>query len=244
MIGLAEFARMIKDVHLGGIITGCYVTVEDSQAYVIAMDNTQAVVVETTAEFEHEDCSLGIEDLSLFDKYLNTIKDEEVSIKVTEENLVINPKQGAKVTYLLYDVDFIQSFDEEWGTDVINTEIEGGEYGEPLPVKQENVEDFLQMMGLFGHSSVFINVDKRGVVHLHGGKESDHQFDIVIGKIKGVEPFSLKVFGKNLASVLNRVDFSKSPLLYLAEKSSIIIKTETTSWMLRPVELEIDDTTN
>jgi hypothetical protein len=242
MSKLTAFSKMIGDVHLNGLITNCLIKIEDNVAKVTAMDHTEAVLVITSAPLEYEDCEIGVEDLAQFSKILKVVEGKNTTITINKDStaMVIKPEGGAKVTYLLYDADFIQSYNEEWGDSIISDEIEESGQDSPIPLDSKSVADFIEIMNVVPHDSVYINVDKRGQIHLHGGKESDNQFDLVIGKSKEIGMFSLKVYGKNLVSVLNRVDFTQEPMLYLAQDSSIIITTKTSNWLLKPLELDID----
>lgn len=236
MAPINDFARALNDVYLGNIIDECVVTFEDGKAYIKAMDLTSSLFVQTSADIEHDDGQVGIADLTLFVKYLNMIKDIDVTIKQDDNKFIIKPTKGAIVRYLLAEVDLIPSYKEEWPDDLFEDEITN--YGKSMTLKQENVSEFVSIMNLFNPNSVYFKVDKKGKVTLHGGQETENQFDVYLGKIKGVDHCSIKVYGKLLTPILNAVDYGADPQLYLCNGAPIIVMTEKTNWMLNPTNDE------
>ena len=236
MAPINDFARALNDVYLGNIIDECVVTFEDGKAYITAMDLTSSLLVQTSADIEHDDGQVGIANLTLFVRYLNMIKDIDVTLKQQDNKFIIKPKSGGTVRYLLAEVDLIPSYKEEWPDDMFEEELK--EYAKSMTLKQDSVSEFLSIMNLFNPNSVYFEVDKKGKVTLHGGQETENQFDVSLGKIKGVDPCSVKVYGKLLAPILSAVDYGADPQLFLLQGSPVIVTTEKTNLMLNPTEDE------
>ncbi len=236
MANVNDLARALSDVHLNNLIEECVVTFDDGKAYIKAMDLTSSLFVQTSAEIDHEDGQCGIANLALFGKYLNLIKDIDVTIKQKENILTVKPAKGSTVKYLLAEVDLIPSYNDEWDDNILEEELE--KFTGKMSLTQESVSDFLQVMGLFAPNSVYFEVSKKGLVTLHGGRETEHQFEVKLGKIKDVDPCTVKVYGKHLTPILSALDFKDDTELFLTEGEAIIISTTQTSWMLQPTSDE------
>lgn len=239
MSNINRLVPMLEGVFLGGIIEECILTVKDNEAHIRAMDMTQAVYVQGVCPFEHDDDKMGLGSLSLFIKYLRSYASSEMAFTRTDNVLTVKPESGGTLKYLLSDTDLVPTYDEAWDedpTDPIDAMIDGQE--NKLELTETSVKEFLKLMGLFKPNSVTINVTKRGMVILHGGNETAHQFDVTLGKIKAPEaPISVKLYGNNITAVLSVVDFSEptfNPVLYLIE-GEVVILTESLAWVLRPL---------
>lgn len=234
--------HVLSDVYLGNLIEECVVIIEDNVAYITAMDMSSSLFVHTKGEVEFKDDTIGISNLGLFIKYLNSLKDMEVKFKRKDNKLTVKPKAGATVNYILADVDLVPTYDEAWQEegDVIANEVEGFKKGSALKLTQEPIDEFLRVMSMFSPNSVSINIDTKGNVFLHGGsQDNEHQFDVKVGKLKGAEACSIKVFGKHLAPVLFAIDYNANPTLYIEEGiASVIVGTDSASWMLQSVAEE------
>ncbi len=233
MSSINGLAKALNDVHLGGLIDDCVVTFEDDKAYIRAMDLTSSLFVETSAEVEHEEGQIGISNLSLFVKYLNTIKDLDVTIKHKENRMSIKPKDGGTVNYMLSEVDLIPSFDDEWEDTMFEDEI--ALHGNPMALKQVRVSDFLSIIGLFQPNSIYFKVSEKGIVSVHGGAETEHQFDVTLGRVKEPTACEVKVYGKHLTPILAGLNYEEEPQLYLTEGESIVISTTSSNWILEPI---------
>jgi len=234
MATVNALAKALNDVHLSNTIEECVITIEDNVASILAIDITESCFVSTSAEFEHEDTQFGIGNLSLFCKYMNTLKDVSVKFKQKDNVLTIKPKNGAVVKYIMADVDLIPSYKDEWEEegDIIKNELD--EYTGSFDLTLEKVSEFMNLMGMFDSSSVSFSVDKKGKITLHGGKETEHQIDVILGS-SDIPESTTFVYNKHLGAVLNSIDFGAEPKLYLSEDEAVIITTNTSSWLLRPV---------
>jgi hypothetical protein len=234
-----DFLRAIKQVSLGNLIEDVRAITKDNVMTIRAMDRTQSIFVDTKADVEIEDSDLGLTVLSVLSKYLNLVKDNDVVITL-DDNYLCFKTDTSEVKYLLTEPDAISSYEEGWGDieDAIELQIEEGGYEEPLQLKQEKISEFITLMGLFAPNVVTIQVGKRGDVILHGGKESDHQFDVNIGKIKATGSFSVKVYGKNFDEILSVLDLNEECFLYIAPEQDVIIKTNQTGWVIKPLDID------
>lgn len=235
MANVNDLARALDNVLLGNLIEECVITFEDDKAYIKAMDLTSSLYIQTVADIEHDDIQIGVGSLPLFVKYLHMISDVDVTIKHKDTRMMIKPKTGGVVNYKLAQVDLIPTFDSDWG-DLIEEALE--EYDSSTKLKQVPISEFLSIMGLFTPNSVYFEVDSKGKVILHGGKETSHMFEVELGKIKGVDPCSLKVYGKHLTPVLSSIDYNEEPRLYLKQDDAVIISTNKSSWILQLIKDE------
>lgn len=239
MSDVKSFLTVLKNVHLNGINEGCVVTFINNTVVLQAMDMTSAIFTYTSCPFEHEDEQLGILDLNLFIKYLSAYADQDISLTKKENKLVIKVKGGGTTRYILSEVSFIPTYDEDWSpTDEIVQEEVASFSTEPISLKKEQVEDVLKLMGLFNPNSLTIGVSKKGAVSITGGKaDTEHTFTAPIGKTDA-DPCDIRVYSKNIISVLNCLDYEKDPEIYIEEGKSIIITNGDTVWILSPLEID------
>ena len=232
-----ELTKALQDVHLGGLLDDCVIIIEDDKAYITAMELSSSLFIQASAEFEFGDDKIGISTLALFTKYLSTLNGEDVKFKRKDNVLTVKPKGGTQVKYVLADYDLIPTYDEEWEESGNVIEAEIAEFGENSKIKltQQAVSEFLKHMNMFSPNSVYINITGKGKVTMHGGgNANENQFDVNLGTIKGADECSIRIYGKHLTAVLNAVDFKNKPFLYVEDgQESIIVDTETTSWLLR-----------
>ncbi len=237
MADVTGFTHALENVYLGGIIKECVIEFDGNVAYISAMDSSSSLFVQASAEIEHEDDTIGIDDLVLFMKYMNMIKETDVTFTHTENRLVIKPKGRGTVKYMLGQVDLIPSFDPDWEQDEIAKETK--KYSDSMELQQDKVKEMIDDIGIFTPNSVVFEIDNKGKLVVHGGPDTSHKFNCPLGKIKGAESYSVKVFSEHLVAVLSAVDFSAKPELFLKEEEALIISTKEASWVLQPVTLNV-----
>ena len=238
MANINDLSHILSNVFLGGIIEGCLLQVEDNNVFIQAMDLTDSVFVQTVAELELKDCELGIGTLSVFTKYLESIKDVDTTLVLKGNRFVIKSKDGVRVSYLLTEPDFIASYDDEWKEigDLVEEELKN--FDESMVLDKEAIDKFLNVSKHFENNSVTFKVDGKGNVHLNAGPESGHQFDVKIGKIEDVDQCSIKLYSDNVTAVFKAIDYEKEPKMYISSEddSPIVITNTATSWILRPMD--------
>lgn len=242
MIQSDLLSRMLSDVYLNGVIKECVIVIKENVAYVNAIDMTTSIFVQAKTPAELEDGKMGISDINLLIKCLNFMSGAAVKATKHDNRLEMVPKKGSKVNYLLSEVDLIPTYKEELdNVDVIEDELEDGDYLESVPLTETIVSEIVQSIALLGHNSVVLTVNKRGHIAAHSGTESEHQSEVFVGKVENKSPFSIKFYSTHLTNILNRIDFTKEPKLYLSKTSPLIVITESSSWMLQPISGNPED---
>lgn len=238
MASTNELSRSINNTFMNGRVEGCVIKVEDNKAHIMAMDVSAALFVNTVAEIKMSDCELGIGNLNLFTKYLNLLKDVDVDIKLKDERLTITSGKDNKVEYLLSEPDLIPNFDEEWPDSLFADELEN--YENSMKLTQEKISEFLKFFSLFTPNNVAFEVDKKGKVLLKGGADTETKFQVLLGKIKGVEACTIKVYGDNISAVLSSLDYDANPELLLNDSDAFIVKTDHTGWIVSSTSADED----
>ncbi len=241
MISADKLAKMLSDVSLNKIITECVINVKDAVATVYAIDLTSTVFVQTNVPLKDmEDCQLGIGDLDLFVKYMNSLSTSNLTLSVKNNRLVVVPTEGASVRYVLSDQDLIVTFDENFVEqgDVIQAEFDEYDYFDGMALTQKAVDSLLTPVNLFAPNSIIFKVSKKGKVTAHSGKETEHQIDVAMGSTGKGDGCNVKVYTKHMTSVLNAINFEENPHIFFSadEESSIVIQTDSSSWILQPIE--------
>lgn len=226
---------LIDNVHLNGVINEIVMSVEDGVAKVMASDMTQSLFVQSEAATTMEDCKIGMQDISLFAKYLKANKGKEIAITKKDNTLSIKPAGGSLVTYLLSEVELVPTYNSEWDgiPDRVGTlPIEGN-----LVVTVDKVSEFLTMMGLFKPNSVELQVNKNGKTTLHGGNSTTHQFDTTIGVCKEFQQVKMAFFGPQISAIFSAFDFTHTVSIGLVPDDNLmVIKNGHTSWVLSTIQ--------
>ena len=239
MSNISNFLRMLENVHLNGIIEECVVTIQDDIASVMAMELTSSIYTQCSTEFEHEDDTIGLGDLALFIKYLRTCTATEVKMTHKDNTLTVKPKNGAMLKYLLSEPDLVVTYESEWEDEDDKIKMIKTEYEKSLRLDEGKVTEFLNLMRVFSPNSVFINIDKKGSVVIHGGNETEHQFDVTLGKLK-IDPCKIKVYGDHISAVFSALDFDHKPVMCIADEQPVFIESGEASWLLSPLSDETD----
>jgi len=237
MSSITDFVSMLESVHLQGVNEECVVTIADEQASVMAMDMTSSLYVQSSAAFDHEDDQFGVGDLALFIKYLKSYAGVEVEFTRSDNKLKIKPAGGSVTNYLLSEVDLIPTYDSEWEGEDKATECIEEYSGKPTTLRVDRVDEFLKLMGLFSPNSINLTVNKKGAISVHGGNQTEHQFDIELGKSK-CGACDLKVYGPHFVAVLGSLDFEKKPVIYIQDEQPITIVNGGDNWILSPLDSE------
>jgi hypothetical protein len=231
---ISGLKKALSDVSLSGTIKDCVLHIKKKKVAIQAVDLSSSVLAETNAECDLDDCTVGIGNIDLLLKYLRSIS-SEVKVQLNDNVLAFTSDNGSKVHYLLDECDLITSYDDEWPDNIINTLVE--DYKCKIQLKQAPVDEFLSMLKLFGSNTAVISVsDKK--CFLHGGTEIEHQFDVLLGKIKGVKELSNRVYSEYLLAVLSCIDFSQKAYMYLKNDDDIIIINDNAMWSIKLIPLD------
>lgn len=226
-------SRALTSTFLGGIMGECVIKVEDGKANIACMNKSASVFVQASADLTVEDCEFGIGKLSLFLKYINSIKERPVDVKHVDNKLIFKPSVGGTLRYTLTEVDFIPTYDEEWDDDLVQQELENFEGA--LSLQSDLISELSQKTAMFEPNSLRFTVDAKGNVTASGGSESDHNFDLLLGKAKGTPQCSVEVLSKNILAVFSCLEYEVAPQMHLSGEDGIIITNESSSWILQPI---------
>jgi len=231
---ISGLKKALSNVSLNGTIKDCVVHIKKGTVRIQAVDLSSSVLAETSAECGIDDCTIGIGNIDLLLKYLRTVTDD-VKVQLKDNVLVFTSEHGSKVHYLLDECDLITSYDDEWPQDIISTLVK--EYKYKIQLKEAPVSEFLSMLKLFGSNTAVVSVsDKK--CFLHGGTEIEHQFDVLLGKVKGIKELNNKMYSEYLFAVLSNIDFSEKAYMYLKENDDIIIVNGTSMWSIKLLPLD------
>lgn len=239
-----DLGKVLEEVHLSGTIDECVVVVADGVATVLAMDMTSSLFIQSSCPSPIAgDHRLGIGNLALFCRYLNMCKDYEVALTLVDNKLSIKKEKGTVVRYLLSDADLVPTYDSAWedAGNAVEDELSAFDPSNRLELTDEAVSEFLSVMKLFTPNSVLISVGKRGLVSLHGGRETEHEFDCALGSIKAFkgEPFVVRILGSHLTAVFSRLDHTQEPTIWLQAEQSAIVQATRSTWILQPIKDEV-----
>ncbi|RLI66859.1 MAG: hypothetical protein DRO67_00350 [Candidatus Asgardarchaeum californiense] len=243
MIETDKLSAMFTDVSLNKTITECVVNVKDEIATVYALDLTESVFVQTSTDLQGvEDCQFGIGSLDVFVRYLNMIRGSSIKVSIDDSRLIIVPKKGRKLSYLLAEPDLIVTYEDSFleQGDVIQGEFSDYDYGKGIDLKQEEVKDLLGIISLFDPNSISLRVNSKGKLTIHTGNETQHQSDISFGKTSCKE-CEHKLYSEYFASILSIIKFEHNPKMFISneEGSSVIITTDNTGWILQPETVDV-----
>ena len=239
MANITALTTSLGHVYLNGLIQECVIHVKNNKATILAMDLSASLFVQTTAELELDDTTLGVSDLALLYKYSNAIKELPVNIKQKDNRLILNQKKTGILKFLLAEADLIPSYDFEWGLDQTTAEFKKHE-SNGMILSKEGCSKLGIIMSTFDLNSIQINVDSKGKVSACGGLETEHQFTIQLGKVEDVDELSLRVFTKILMPVLATVG-DNDTTMYLKEGEAILITSDVSSWVIHPIADEHDN---
>jgi len=236
MSNIAKLVPLLESVYLGGIIDECVLSVKDGTVSVKAMDMTTSVYVQGSCATDLKDDQMGIGNMSLFIKYLRSYNSSEMEFIHNDNVLTVKPEGGSTLKYLLAETDFVPTYDAEWediSEDPIETAIGNADYS--TLIQESAAQEFLKLMSLFKPNTVTVSVSKRGLITLHGGNSTEHQFDVQVGKVKienSIDP--IKLYGANITAVFSVLDFTSEVTMHLVS-GELLLTTEVASWVLRPI---------
>jgi hypothetical protein len=240
-INVATLRRLLKRVHLGGLIEECILKEGKNGINSIqAIDLTNSLILSVTGKTNFTDFGeLGLSDLGTVCKYLESA-DEDTELKVSENRIIFKNNSGT-FKYLLSQPDLIPTTLDD--KDALNNLVDACTH--EVTLQEEFQKNFSQSITLTKTNSVSIVVDEKNV-RLTGGLESEHQFTLKIGQGKAIKEskketrkFTVPIFGSHLGAVLGVLDWSvreNLPTLMIREGRPIIIKQQKDVWALTVVD--------
>jgi len=229
MADVKDLSNALKNVHLNGMINDCIVFVRDNKFRIQAMDIANSLFVQTKGDIVLDDVDLGIGEINILFNYLNKLTEADVKLTVDDNILIIKPSKGTIVKYLMSETDLVPSYDEEWPENMFKQELEN--YEHKFTLGPDVISSFLTMVQTFATNTIFFETDGKKL-YIHGGRETEHQFFLPIGKAKGAPKMQTQVYSKNLSSIFRVIN--SEAYIYLKENSDVIITSETAGWIIRP----------
>ncbi len=230
-INVAGLILFLRRVYLEGKMkAGCVIELEDGIGSVRAMDIDGSVFVSCVSKIAegfvgHWD--LGIGNLDLMIKFLATVEEDTVKMKLYKNRLILRRPKHGSLRYLLTDVELVPTVVEDSGT--------GKQLVDQcqcsLPLIESVRDDTVKYIGMLGATEVLLSF-KGQKVTLMGGSETDHQYSLMMGKAecpKSVDDFHLRFHGDSLIKVFNILEYGekkKLPVLLFAEDKPIVIQQD------------------
>lgn len=239
---------LLNQVHLGGIINECVLEMKKGKAKVEAVDITATIVFISSAAIGSKKLSgeVGLGNVELFKKFLSTIKEPKLNVKLTENRMMVSRKDGRRtLDYLLSQPALIPTrlrMDED-----DNNGDPGEAFAAMATTKAELsegfVKDFSSYIATLKTKIVTIEVGDTDVVFILGPK-SEHQFRLSLPLVEeSEEEFSLKLNGESLAKILSILEFNEEddPItIGFGDDVPVIIQSDESLWAVSPSE-EVED---
>lgn len=240
---------LLNQVHLGGIINECVLDMEKGRATIEAVDITATIVFISSASIGSKRLSgeFGLGNIELFKRFLSTIKEPKLNVKITENRMMITRKDRRRtLDYLLSQPALIPTRlrlgdDDEDETDP--AEVYSGMVEAKAELSEGFVKDFSSYVATLKTKIVTIEVGENDVIFILGPK-SEHQFRLSLPLAEeSEEEFSLKVNGENLAKIFSILEFNEEDdpvTIGLGDDKPIVIEAEGALWAISPSE-EVED---
>lgn len=236
----SKLSRLLKKVHLGGVISEVVVNLGPNT--IQAVDPTNSIFI-SVSEGSSEDGigKIGIGDptLAMLIKHLDTIKGE-VAIKKEGKRLVVAALGRGEIKYLTVEEEFISSVVVEEG----NIESIVDPCVIFLEITQQTCSDFNSYLSLLNTKSAkFCFNAKTMQVHVESGLESEHQFNIPFGKADFVgephkEDFSVIVYGNHINQIFKNLEFPekvKPQILMGPDHALVVLQDDSNMWACLPL---------
>ena len=235
-----QLLKLIRRINLGGIIGEAIIDFDNSSAQAVDVTNSLFLKVKN-GESLNKIGTVGIGDLALLGKYIDTFKDSDIALKKKDNRIIFSSKGHGQLSYLTTDTDFIATAVNEEDISLLI---------KPCVIKveltKEVCSDISTYFSLVKSKSANIMVNaKTETVSLTGGEKTEHQFEINIGKFSFVgkkkasfESFSMGIYSDHFSSVISVLEWSKeeSPTILMApEHPLIFMQNEENIWALLPV---------
>jgi hypothetical protein len=252
-----NISNMLRQVHLGGAINECLLSVKKGTGIIEAVDITNSLIVLSKAKVMSKDIThdFGLGNIELLTRFLSTLEDDLLVFKHnTDDSLLTIKRQDGRrrLNYLLTEPELIATrlqFDEdEDGGDAENTYDKiMGMVTFTAELSGTIIKDFLSYAGMLKQKDVTIKFDGAEKLTFQLGEADNHQFALIlsnqveyIGKKKQKDTkTSNRVNGEHLAKIFSTISYSEEspPVMYFSSDDSkpIVIKNASTVWALLPI---------
>lgn len=241
-IKTATLNRILKRVHLGGLVEECVLNEEKGGVNSIqAIDLTNSLVLSITGKTEFEDFDeLGLGDVGTLSRYLDSAE-QETDVELSGNRLVFTNKFGS-FKYLLSQPDLIPTAVED--KNIVKALVDNCTH--EVTLQEEFHKNFSQNMALTKTNNASVTIKKGNKVSVSGGLDSEHQFTLNVGKANVIEEtrnneFTIPIYGTHFGAVLNVLDWTvreNLPKLMMSKGKPIVIKQNKDVWCLTIVKGE------
>lgn len=226
-----KLSKLLKRIYLGGLITETVIDFKSSA--VQAIDITNSIYLNCFEDIKANELGeVGIGDLALLCKYLDSIK-EDIDIEKKDNRLILKSNVG-ELKFLTTDPEFIATAinkdnPEKLLEDCILT----------IDLSEDTAKNILSYSSFVKTKAIDFNIAKDGNVELSGGLESEHQFRLPIGKVKSSKKqFSVKTYSQHFFAVIGVLEWEDgfTPQINLAPDHPIVISLDGDNfWALLPL---------
>ena len=240
---------LLKQVHLNGLINECVIALKKGKATVEAVDITTTVVFISNGVSigsKRFTAELGLGNLDLLIKFLSTMQDPKLNVKVLENRMTLSRKDKRRsLEYLLSLPALIPTrlrIDNEDNSDPAEVYLETIEA--KAEISQAFVKDFNTYITSLKTKIITILVKDSDVVFTIGPK-SEHQFKLSLPLIDEAEDaFSVKINGEYFSKIVGTLEFNEDDdpvTIGFGDEQPVIIESEDALWAISPSdELEED----
>lgn len=232
---------LIKRINLGGIVEEAIIDFDNASCQAVDVTNSLFLKVGNSEETNDGIGVVGIGNLALLSKYIDTFKNSEIKIKKKDNRIIFSSKDHGQLSYLSTDIDFISTAVKE---DDISLLLEPCVI--KLELSKEVCSDISTYFSLVKSKSAIISVDvKKESILLEGGEKTDHQFSINVGKFSFVGKkkasmgsFSVKIYSEHFNAVVSVLEWTKeeTPTILMAPEHPLIFKQNKENiWALLPI---------
>lgn len=250
IVKVTSFLTMLRQIHLGGLLEECVLTIKEGVGHVEAVDITNSLIVICTKSLMSKNVSaqLGLGNLDILIKFLSTIDNDKLHLKYNESNetsgFELKKSNGRrKLNYLLTQPDLIATqlqSDEKKKKDPYKKMLAMMDY--KIALTSSFIKDFLSYINLLKTKDVSLEFDGSELVTFICGGTNDHKFELVLStKVESDEDesdeFNIKINGEFLAKILMAIDFDNDnpPTLSFAEDKLVMIEDGNAAWALVPL---------
>lgn len=240
-----NLSRLLRRIHLGGIIEEAVVDMDSCSSQAVDVTNSLFLKVATESSIENVGV-VGIGNLSLVCKYLDTFKGE-IDISKEGNRLIIAGKGRGNLKYLTTDPEFIPTTVEEGNIEsllepcVVSVDLE-----------KQACADISIYFSLIKAKAATLTFDpKTKMFTLDSGLSSEHQFNFPLGKgtvISGKaakSKFSVNIYSEHIGAIFNVLEWPAEeppPILLMAPEHPVIIcQDEENMWAMLPLAQTADE---
>jgi hypothetical protein len=234
------FAKALQKIYLGGAVPEVVIDFSQGLADAVDVTNSLFLHVQSGALCLKEMGEVGLGDLALLCKYLESFQGQ-LTVNKKGNRLLFKSDGNGQFQYLCQEVEFIY------------TGVKGMDLSklfDPCILKLNITPEFCKQYAIYFNliktKAVELIVDSdNGKLKMVGGLSSEHKFTLDLGKYtmisnskKNNQDFSIKVYAHHLAAILGVLVWEEDelPELMLAPKHPLLLKqSDDAFWALLPL---------